>query len=105
MPNAPPQPPAAPARHSAAAPPPRDADAAPSFDALLRHIRQEVARVFQLPPESRAKEDQAILSLAVSFPLLPHRWSLLTLRAPLSTARSLAMVPPTRPRSPRPSST
>ncbi|EJF65931.1 hypothetical protein DICSQDRAFT_177333 [Dichomitus squalens LYAD-421 SS1] len=64
MPNAPPQPVAAPARHPASAPAPRDADAAPSFDALLRHIRQEVARVFQLPPDSRAKEDQAILSLA-----------------------------------------
>ncbi|KAI1795799.1 hypothetical protein LXA43DRAFT_687898 [Ganoderma leucocontextum] len=64
MPNAPPQPPAAPPRHPAGPTHPRDTDVAPSFDALLRHIRQEVARVFQLPPESRAKEDQVILSLA-----------------------------------------
>ncbi|KAH9901009.1 hypothetical protein C8Q73DRAFT_786419 [Cubamyces lactineus] len=43
----------------------RDFDAgAPSFDALLRQLRLEVARVLQLPPESRAKEEPALVSLA-----------------------------------------
>ncbi|KAI0831380.1 hypothetical protein BC628DRAFT_1415894 [Trametes gibbosa] len=37
---------------------------APSFDALLRHLRQEVARVLDLPPDSRPKEEPALLSLA-----------------------------------------
>ncbi|KAI0636890.1 hypothetical protein C8Q77DRAFT_532099 [Trametes polyzona] len=45
--------------------PARDADpGAPSFDALLRHLRQEVARVLDLPPEARPKEEPALLSLA-----------------------------------------
>ncbi|KAI0374973.1 hypothetical protein BV20DRAFT_1080865 [Pilatotrama ljubarskyi] len=37
---------------------------APSFEALLHHLRQEVARVLDLPPESRPKEEPALLSLA-----------------------------------------
>ncbi|KAI9064519.1 hypothetical protein FKP32DRAFT_1603270 [Trametes sanguinea] len=43
----------------------RDYDSgAPSFDALLRQLRLEVARVLQLPPDSRAKEEPALVSLA-----------------------------------------
>ncbi|OJT15713.1 hypothetical protein TRAPUB_4611 [Trametes pubescens] len=43
----------------------RDADlGAPSFDALLHHLRQEVARVLDLHPDARHKEEQALLSLA-----------------------------------------
>ncbi|KAH9856958.1 hypothetical protein C2E23DRAFT_881453 [Lenzites betulinus] len=44
---------------------PREHDSsAPSFDALLRHLRQEVARVLDLPPDARSKEEPALLSLA-----------------------------------------
>ncbi|KAL1944511.1 hypothetical protein VTO73DRAFT_2941 [Trametes versicolor] len=43
----------------------RDADpGAPSFDALLHQLRQEVARVLDLTPDARHKEEQALLSLA-----------------------------------------
>lgn len=104
MPNAPPQPSAAPPRHPAGPPHPRDPDVAPSFEALLRHIRQEIARVFQLPPESRAKEDPAILSLAVRFPFSFPLSTSLTSRAFSRSARSPLSPPLTRPRSPRPSS-
>ncbi|KAI0709322.1 hypothetical protein C8Q76DRAFT_106219 [Earliella scabrosa] len=64
MPNPPAQPAAPPPRQPIVPQPPREPEAAPSLDALLRHIRQEVARVLQLPPESRAKEEQPLLSLA-----------------------------------------
>ncbi|KAI0807507.1 hypothetical protein C8Q74DRAFT_1213408 [Fomes fomentarius] len=66
MPNPPAQPAAPPPRQPLAPQHPRESDAAPSFDALLRHIRQEVARVLQLPSDARAKEDPALLSLAPS---------------------------------------
>ncbi|KAI0780850.1 hypothetical protein BD413DRAFT_13686 [Trametes elegans] len=65
-------PPPTPANANAPAPPlpppiaaPRDPDApAPSFDALLRHLRQEVSRVLQLPPDSRTNEEPGLISLA-----------------------------------------
>ncbi|KAI0362195.1 hypothetical protein OH77DRAFT_1491639 [Trametes cingulata] len=55
-----PAPVAAPAAENGRAPVPD----APSFEALLHHLRQEVARVLDLPPESRPKEEPALLSLA-----------------------------------------
>ncbi|OSC99076.1 hypothetical protein PYCCODRAFT_1427421 [Trametes coccinea BRFM310] len=58
-------PPAAASAPAPAANGSRDYDSpAPSFDALLRQLRLEVARVLQLPPESRPKEEPALVSLA-----------------------------------------
>ncbi|KAI0647125.1 hypothetical protein C8Q79DRAFT_1009265 [Trametes meyenii] len=43
----------------------RESDAsAPSFDAHLRYLRDEVSRVLDLPPESRPKEEPVLISLA-----------------------------------------
>ncbi|KAI0670306.1 hypothetical protein C8Q78DRAFT_1035568 [Trametes maxima] len=61
----PPAPATAPVALAPLAAPVRESDAsAHSFDALLRYLREEVARVLDLPPESRPKEEPALFSLA-----------------------------------------
>ena len=63
---APPAPLAPAARPPPAPQPAREQEALPTLDVYLRFIRQEVARGFQMTPEARAREEQNLVTHAVS---------------------------------------